>query len=133
MTEEQTIVVKFNQDYCSRCLICYLICPFETVKREEGNARVEINIQKCQVCRICYSACPVFAIEILYYDYDSLASCVESELKRKQAETLVLMCRGNSPSTSEVEEILSEQGLSVKEYIPLTSTLFGTCSHRIHI
>lgn len=119
MTEEQTIVVRINQDYCSNCSICYSICPYEAIKRDEGNARVEINIQKCQVCGICYSACPVFAIEILYYNYDSLVSYVESELKRNRAETLVLMCRGNSPSTKEVEEILSEQGLSVKEYIPL--------------
>jgi coenzyme F420-reducing hydrogenase delta subunit len=29
------------------------------------------------------------------------------------------MCRGNSPSTREVEEILAEQGLSLKNYVPL--------------
>jgi len=119
MSREQTVVVKINQDYCSSCLICYSICPYEAVKRDVETGKVEINIQKCQVCGICYSACPVFAIEILYYDYDSLVNYVENERKRIGAETLVLMCRGNSPSTSEVEEILSDQGLSVKEYIPL--------------
>jgi coenzyme F420-reducing hydrogenase delta subunit len=44
---------------------------------------------------------------------------VDNELKRTGAETLVLMCRGNSPSTLEVEEILAEQGLSLKNYVPL--------------
>jgi coenzyme F420-reducing hydrogenase delta subunit len=29
------------------------------------------------------------------------------------------MCRGNSPSSCEVEEILTDQGLSIKDYIPL--------------
>jgi coenzyme F420-reducing hydrogenase delta subunit/ferredoxin len=119
MVEEQTVVVRINQDYCSRCSICYSICPYEAIKRDAETGKVEIDIQKCQVCGICYSACPVFAIEIVYYDYDSLVGYVESELKRTGAETLVLMCRGNSPSTREVHEILAEQGLSVKDYIPL--------------
>ena len=119
MDEEQTVVVRVNQDYCSRCSICYSICPYEAIRRDAETGKVEIDIQKCQVCGICYSACPVFAIEIVYYDYDSLVGYVESELKRTGAETLVLMCRGNSPSTREVHEILAEQGLSVKDYIPL--------------
>jgi coenzyme F420-reducing hydrogenase delta subunit len=39
--------------------------------------------------------------------------------KKVKSDTLVLMCRGNSPSTCEIEEILAEQGLSVKDYVPL--------------
>jgi coenzyme F420-reducing hydrogenase delta subunit len=119
MGEERAVVVSINQDYCSRCSICYSICPYEAIKREADTGRVEIDIQKCQVCGICYSACPVFAIEILYYDYDSLVGYVEETRRRVNAETLVLMCRGNSPSTREVEEILAEQGLSLKDYVPL--------------
>jgi coenzyme F420-reducing hydrogenase delta subunit/heterodisulfide reductase subunit C len=119
MSEEQIAVVRINQNYCSGCLICYSICPYEAIKRDAETRRLEINVQKCQVCGICYSACPTSAIEILYYNYDSLVKYVEDEWKRNGAETLVLMCRGNSPSTKEVEEILSERGLSVKKYIPL--------------
>ncbi len=119
MSGEQTPVVSINQDYCSRCSICYSVCPYEAIKRDAETGKVEIDIQKCQVCGICYSACPVFAIEIAYYDYDSLVKYVEDLHKKTGIETLVLMCRGNSPSTREVEEILIEQGLSVKDYIPL--------------
>ncbi|MEM3579095.1 MAG: hydrogenase iron-sulfur subunit [Candidatus Bathyarchaeia archaeon] len=119
MNEEQTVVVNINQDYCSRCSICYSVCPYEAIKRDAETGRVEIDVQKCQVCGICYSACPVFAIEIRYYNYDSLVGYVEEARKNIGAETLVLMCRGNSPSTREVEEILTEQSLSLKSYIPL--------------
>ncbi|MBX5321598.1 MAG: hydrogenase iron-sulfur subunit [Candidatus Bathyarchaeia archaeon] len=119
MSGEQTLVVSINQDYCSRCSICYSVCPYEAIKRDAETGKVEIDIQKCQVCGICYSACPVFAIEIAYYDYDSLVKHVEDLHKKTGIETLVLMCRGNSPSTREVEEILAEQGLRVKDYIPL--------------
>ena len=119
MNEKRTIVVNINQDYCSRCSICYSVCPFEAIKRDAETGKVEVDVQKCQVCGICYSACPVFAIEILYYDYDSLIGYVEKAMRKTNAETLVLVCRGNSPSTLEVEEILAEQGLNLKNYIPL--------------
>ncbi|MGQ9539385.1 MAG: hydrogenase iron-sulfur subunit [Candidatus Bathycorpusculaceae bacterium] len=119
MNGEQTLVVRVNQDYCSRCSVCYSVCPYEAIKRDAETGKVEIDIQKCQVCGICYSACPAFAIEIAYYDYDSLVGYVEDLHKKTGIETLVLMCRGNSPSTCEVEEILAEQGLNVKDYIPL--------------
>lgn len=127
MSEDRIAVVSINQDYCSRCSICYSICPYEAIQREAETGKVEIDLQKCQVCGICYSACPVFAIEIAYYNYDSLLKHVENMLEKGKAETLVFMCRGNSPSTYEIEEILTSQGLSIKNYIPLRLP----CSGRI--
>jgi coenzyme F420-reducing hydrogenase delta subunit len=59
------------------------------------------------------------AIEIKYYDYDSLVKYVKDVREKCKSDTLVLMCRGNSPSTCEIEEILADQGLNVKNYIPL--------------
>jgi coenzyme F420-reducing hydrogenase delta subunit len=35
------------------------------------------------------------------------------------SNTLVLMCRGNSPSTCEIEKILKDQGLNITNYIPM--------------
>ncbi|MEM3760837.1 MAG: hydrogenase iron-sulfur subunit, partial [Candidatus Bathyarchaeia archaeon] len=119
MEEECVAVISINQDYCSKCSICYSICPYEAINRDAETGKVEIDVQKCQLCGICYSACPVFAIEIAYYNYRDLLDYVEKTRKKLGSETLVLMCRGNSPSTLEVEEILTEQGLSIKNYIPL--------------
>ncbi len=59
------------------------------------------------------------AIEIAYYDYDSLANYVSRMRAKTNSDTLVLMCRGNSAPTCDVEEILADQGLSIKDYIPL--------------
>ena len=118
MSEKCLAVVKINQDLCSRCSVCYSMCPYEAIKRDNG--KVEINNQKCQVCGICYSACPSAAIEMQYYTYDHLMDYVKTGASKSQkADTLVLMCRGNSPSTGEVEDILKEQGLNVDNYIPL--------------
>jgi coenzyme F420-reducing hydrogenase delta subunit len=119
MSEKVVATVNINQDYCSRCSICHSVCPYEAIKRDAETGKVEIDLQKCQVCGICYSACPVFAIEIVYYDYASLLNYVDCMREKIKGDTLVLMCRGNSPSSCEVEEILADQGLGIKGYIPL--------------
>jgi coenzyme F420-reducing hydrogenase delta subunit/ferredoxin len=56
---------------------------------------------------------------MVYYDYASLVKYVNSIREKCKSDTLVLMCRGNSPSTGEIEKILKDQGLAVKNYIPL--------------
>jgi len=127
MSEECLAAVEINQDLCSRCLVCHSICPYEAINYDKEADKVEIDIQKCQVCGICPSACPVAAIEVAYYDYDHLVDYVDCVRKKVDSDTLVLMCRGNSPSTCETEEILAEQGICVDNYIPLRLP----CSGRI--
>jgi len=124
---ETCAAVEINQDYCSRCSICHSICPYEAIKRDLETGKVEIDLQKCQVCGICYSACPAMAIHTMYYDYDNLVKYVKDMTQKCKTDTLVLMCRGNSPSTCEIEEILMNQGLKIDNYIPLRLP----CSGRI--
>lgn len=119
MSEKCLTAVEINQDLCSRCFVCNSICPYEAINYDAEADKVEIDIQECQVCGICYSACPAAAIKMAYYDYDSLSDYVDCARKKVGGDTLVLMCRGNSPSTCEVEEILVEQGLNIKNYVPL--------------
>jgi len=119
MNEKCAAAITINQDYCSRCSICHSVCSYEAIKRDLETGKVEIDLQKCQVCGICYSACPVMAIEIVYYDYGSLLKYVSQMQEKCKSDTLVLMCRGNSPSTCEVEEIFRDQGLKIGKYIPL--------------
>lgn len=127
MGENCLAAVEINQDLCSRCLVCHSICPYEAINYDSELDKVEIDIQKCQVCGICPSSCPVAAIEVAYYDYDHLVDYVDSTRRKNGSNTLVLMCRGNSPSSCEVEEILVDQGVFVDSYIPLRLP----CSGRI--
>jgi coenzyme F420-reducing hydrogenase delta subunit len=119
MTQTCAAAVNINQDLCSKCCVCHSVCPYEAIKRDPETGKVEIDLQKCQVCGICYSACPVSAVEIVYYDYDTLVNYVKKMREERKSDTLVLMCRGNSPSTREIEHILKNKGLSVKNCIPL--------------
>ncbi len=119
MSEKCLAVVEINQDLCSRCYVCQSICPYKAIIRDESG-KVEVNIKDCQVCGICYSACPSSAIKTDYYTYDDLSKYLkEAKAKTKDVDTLVLMCRGNSPSTDEVQDILKEQGIKVNNYIPM--------------
>ena len=127
MSEKCLAAIEINQDLCSRCRVCYSVCPYEAINYDAEADKMEIDVQKCQVCGICPSACPVAAIEVAYYDYDQLVDYVDCVRKKVDADTLVLMCRGNSPSNCEVEEILADQGLSVEKYIPMRLP----CSGRI--
>jgi coenzyme F420-reducing hydrogenase delta subunit len=56
---------------------------------------------------------------MVYYDHESLLKYVNSMQEKCKSDTLVLMCRGNSPASCDVEEILKDQGLNVRSYIPL--------------
>lgn len=119
MSEKCLAVVEIDQDLCSRCCVCHSICPFDAIKRD-STGKVEISSQDCEVCGICYSACPSSAIKSKYYTYDNLSEYVKQAFEKTQeVDTLVLMCRGNSPSTGEIQDILKEQGLNVGSYIPL--------------
>ncbi|MGO8805013.1 MAG: hydrogenase iron-sulfur subunit, partial [Candidatus Bathyarchaeia archaeon] len=119
MSEKCLAVVEIDQDLCCRCYVCQSICPYDAIKRDSAG-KVEVSSQDCEVCGICYSACPSSAIKSQYYTYDNLSNYVKQALeKTKNVDTLVLMCRGNSPSTGEVQDIFKAQGLKVGNYISL--------------
>ncbi|MEI6796187.1 MAG: hydrogenase iron-sulfur subunit [Methanomassiliicoccales archaeon] len=119
MKDNCIAAVRINQDLCSRCGVCYSLCPFDAVDHQPFGGIVEIDMQKCQVCGICSSACPVTAIEMAYYDYDDLLDTVRSAVRKAGTETLVMMCRGNSPSNNEVKDLLSANKLGTSRYIPI--------------
>jgi len=127
MSEKCLAVVEINQDLCSQCCVCHSICPYDAIHRDPVTGKVEIDIKECQVCGICYSACPSGAIKMDYYDYEHLIDYVNSVQKKSRNDTLVMMCRGNSPSTGEIEDILAEQGVVKGNYLPLRVP----CSGRI--
>jgi len=126
MNEPPATAVKINEDFCSRCTVCYTVCPFDAITRNEESGEVKIDIEKCQVCGICYSACPSGAIDTAYYDVDSLLRYVEKEMKEKQTRTLIFSCRGNTPSSCEVVDLLKDEKLT--SFIPLRLPCVGRLS-----
>lgn len=123
MSKVDVVGIRLDDTYCGRCSICSSICPYDAISVDAETGEVKIDVEKCQFCGICYSACPVNAIEIVYYNYDVLLERVKKAVAEKKADTLVLMCRGNSPPTCEMENILKDE--QCDEYIPLRVPCVG--------
>lgn len=123
MSEQVTgerAAVGIKEDYCSRCSVCYSLCPFDAIKKEPETRKFLLDIEKCQVCGICYSTCPAKAIDILYYDVDSLARYLEKAKKECDSNTLVIMCRGSAPDFSGIKGLFG-----VSKFIPLSVPCVG--------
>lgn len=118
-SEETPIELKRIE--CAKCLTCLRSCPFSAISYE-GN-RIVIDVKKCQLCGICAAVCPEYNIETAHYDTERLIEYVKSQKEALKTENLVLMCRGSSPQTCDVLDVLKEQG--VRTFVPLRIPCVG--------
>jgi len=124
---QNVVAVKQNEDYCSNCSICSSLCPYEALKREVETGKIVLDTEKCQVCGLCYSTCPARAIDILYYDLDSLISYLGKAKQEFDSDTLVIMCKGSAPDFSGVERLFG-----ISKFIPLIVPCVGRIPEEIY-
>jgi len=115
--------IEIHDDYCGNCEICSVVCPFEAISRDEKTGKLALDIEKCQMCGICVSACPSSAIDLVYYDIDSLINYVRRRMEETGSKTLVLTCRGSNPVTGALEDILKNE--EVKDFVSLRLPCVG--------
>ena len=53
-----------DEDKCTRCLLCWLYCPEDTILRREDDM-VYVDYEYCKGCGICANVCPVGAIRMV--------------------------------------------------------------------
>jgi coenzyme F420-reducing hydrogenase delta subunit len=123
---QQTVAVKLNEEYCSRCSICSSLCPFEAINKEPETGKIVLEIEKCQVCGLCYSTCPAKAISSVYYDIDSLTGYLKRAKQEYESDTLVIMCNGSTPDFGGVEKLFG-----VSKFIPLFVPCVGRMPEEI--
>jgi coenzyme F420-reducing hydrogenase delta subunit len=114
------IAVRLNDESCSQCAICYSACPFEAIKKDTETGELLLEIQKCQVCAICYSSCPAKAIDIIYYDINSLISYLEKAKDEYKSDSLVIACKGSTPDFEDIGKLFG-----ISEFIPLSVPCVG--------
>ncbi len=120
--------VKVNEAYCSRCAICYALCPYDALRKDPDSHETVLEIEKCQVCGLCYSTCPAKAIDIFYYDIDSLTKYIERARKEYDSGTLVIMCKGSAPDFSGVNQIFG-----ITNFIPLSVPCIGRVPEEVFL
>ena len=125
---EEMAALKLNEDYCSSCSICSSLCPFEAIKRDTETGKTLLEIDKCQVCGICYSACPAKAIDIIYYDIDSLIGYLDRAKQEYECDTLVIMCKGSAPDFTGIERLFG-----VAKFIPLSVPCVGRIPEEVFL
>jgi coenzyme F420-reducing hydrogenase delta subunit/ferredoxin len=115
--------IEIHDDYCGKCELCSIVCPFEAISRDEETGKLALDIEKCQMCGICVSTCPLSAIDLVYYNNDSLTSYVCRQMEETGSKTLVLTCRGSNPVTGGLEDILKNQ--KVTDFVSLRLPCVG--------
>ncbi len=121
LSDQEPQGITLNKFRCVKCLTCYRICPFDAILLKTD--KVTIDIDKCQLCGMCASACPAYAIDTIYYDTDTLIDHIKTQKEKLGTDTLVLMCRGSTPPSCEILELLKEH--EVTSFIPLRIPCVG--------
>jgi coenzyme F420-reducing hydrogenase delta subunit len=129
--EIKTAATWFKGGDCGGCTLCLNMCPFDALDIQEGEKEPTIITEKCQVCGICSAGCPISAIGIAYYDDTNLLKYVKKQMKALKTNTLVLMCRGSSPPSCEILDILERK--DVKIFIPLRLPCVGRLSLNLYL
>lgn len=121
LSDQEPQGITLNKFKCVRCLTCYRVCPFEAVFLKTDKVRIDND--KCQLCGMCVSACPAYAIDTIYYDTDTLLDYIKTHRDELGTDNLVLMCRGSTPPSCEILELLKDQ--QVSNFIPLRLPCVG--------
>jgi len=109
MVTREITPITLDSELCSRCYICYSVCPFEAISLNQDKVPV-IDMEKCMVCGICASVCPSGVITPYYYGYKTLIE----ELKAKKTPgtaSLVVACRGSTTPDCQVLDVLAERNV----------------------
>ena len=53
-----------NEERCTQCGACVVICPADAFELDKETRRIEFRNEKCLACGICLNACPPRAMEL---------------------------------------------------------------------
>jgi heterodisulfide reductase subunit A len=76
----EALNASVNEDECSGCGICELLCPFQAIELQpKGDKRVShVNEAVCKGCGTCAAACPSGAISMHHFTDEQILAQVEA-------------------------------------------------------
>jgi heterodisulfide reductase subunit A len=78
--EAEGMVSTIDEDICSGCGTCVVLCPFNAIEKDEnGNAKVTEVL--CKGCGTCAASCPEKAASIKQFTDDQLLAQVKAAVK----------------------------------------------------
>jgi len=78
--EIESAVAVVDEELCSGCRICNLLCPFSAISFDEEKKVSRINEAVCKGCGVCVAACPSGAITGRHFTTDQIMAEIEGVL-----------------------------------------------------
>jgi heterodisulfide reductase subunit A len=78
--ETEATIAEINEDQCSGCRICNLLCPYGAITFIEDKKVSRINDAICKGCGACVAACPSSAIKHKHYTTQEIMAQIEGIL-----------------------------------------------------
>ena len=78
--EIEAATAAINEELCSGCKICNLLCPFSAISFDEEKEVSRVNEALCKGCGVCVAACPSGAITGKHFTTGQLLAEIEGVL-----------------------------------------------------
>ncbi len=80
VVETEATIAEVNEEQCSGCRICNLLCPYGAITYIEDKKVSRINSAICKGCGACVAACPSSAIKHKHYTSEEIMAQIEGIL-----------------------------------------------------
>jgi heterodisulfide reductase subunit A len=78
--EIEAAVATIDENLCSGCKICSLICPYSAISFDEEKKVCRVNEALCKGCGACVSGCMSHAIDLRHFTNEQILAQVDGML-----------------------------------------------------
>jgi heterodisulfide reductase subunit A-like polyferredoxin len=75
--EVDAVYAEVNEDLCSGCRLCNLLCPFSAIEFDEEKKKSHVISALCKACGVCVAACPSSAIKGRHFTDQQIIAQIE--------------------------------------------------------
>ena len=78
--EIEAAIAVIDEELCSACKICNLLCPYSAITFDEEKEVSQVNEALCKGCGVCVAACPSSAITGKHFTTEQIMAEIEGVL-----------------------------------------------------
>jgi len=78
--EIEAAIATIDEQLCSGCRICNLLCPYKAISFDEEKKVCQVNEAVCKGCGVCVAACPTGAITGKHFTTEQIMAEIEGVL-----------------------------------------------------
>ena len=75
--EVDAVYAEVNEDVCSGCRICNVMCPYSAIEFDEDKKKSHVISALCKACGTCVAACPSGAIKGRHFTDEQVLAQIE--------------------------------------------------------